>query len=344
MENWKRFFSSLMFGLMAVCAMTLSACGDDDEDDNGGGGSASSVNNPLVSEGGKLLSSVSRYYGNSSYPSTYSIYYDGKLRPYRMCDDYDELYVIDFDNGLMSIWEGDEGSWSVKFNSNGYITKINGSWEYEYDGENNYCLMEWSASYDNDGHLKSVTSVYEEQEGDYYEKGTFNNALNWSNGNLVSVNGNGKWYDANGKETGHINNTMTFAYGSQLNKYKQYPGIMNDPLTYCGLYGKGSNMLPVSMTEESKEVSGSESYEDNYNRTSTYTLNEDGSINTEIWKDESNDNTIKFVFDYSDAKSVANGITRSGISSTIMSTTDKAKRIRNFMHNLPFFPKRRSGK
>ena len=32
MEKLKRFFSSLMFGLMAVCAMTLSACGDDHDD------------------------------------------------------------------------------------------------------------------------------------------------------------------------------------------------------------------------------------------------------------------------------------------------------------------------
>ena len=31
MEKLKRFFSSLMFGLMAVCAMTLSACSDDDD-------------------------------------------------------------------------------------------------------------------------------------------------------------------------------------------------------------------------------------------------------------------------------------------------------------------------
>ena len=58
MEKLKRFFSSLMFGLMAVCAMTLSACGDDD-DDNGGGSSTSSVDNPLVNDGGLLLTSIS---------------------------------------------------------------------------------------------------------------------------------------------------------------------------------------------------------------------------------------------------------------------------------------------
>ena len=57
MEKLKRFFSSLMFGLMAVCAMTLSACSDDD-DDNGGGSSTSSVYNPLVSDGGLLLSLI----------------------------------------------------------------------------------------------------------------------------------------------------------------------------------------------------------------------------------------------------------------------------------------------
>ena len=87
MEKWKRYFSSLMFGLMAVCAMTLSACGDDD-DDNGGGSSTSSVDNPLVNDGGLLLTSISYQSGSSNDMDTYYIYYDAKLRPYKYTADY----------------------------------------------------------------------------------------------------------------------------------------------------------------------------------------------------------------------------------------------------------------
>ena len=110
MEKWKRFFSSLMFGLMAVCAMTLSACSNDDDDDdndNGGGSSTSSVDNPLVSEGGLLLTSISDQSG-----SIYNFYYDAKLRPYK-CTYESNLYaydvlIIDYDNGKMDMpdWDG----------------------------------------------------------------------------------------------------------------------------------------------------------------------------------------------------------------------------------------------
>ena len=119
MEKWKRFFSSLMFGLMAVCAMTLSACSDDD-DDNGGGNSTSSVYNPLVNDGGLLLTSISQQSGNGM--DTYCIYYDAKLRPYKYTADYTnyayDVLIIDYDNGKMDMpdWDG-ASNLSLSFNS-----------------------------------------------------------------------------------------------------------------------------------------------------------------------------------------------------------------------------------
>ena len=86
---------------MALCAITFCACGGDDEDnESGGGGSTSNVDNPLVSEGGKLLTSVSFYYDSNSPYEIYTFSYDGKLRPYKVSVMYEDLYVIDYDKGI----------------------------------------------------------------------------------------------------------------------------------------------------------------------------------------------------------------------------------------------------
>ena len=62
MEKWKRFFSSLMFGLMAVCAMTLSACGDDDDDELSSNGGNNSGGNTQTSY---TLKQLAGYWVNS---------------------------------------------------------------------------------------------------------------------------------------------------------------------------------------------------------------------------------------------------------------------------------------
>ena len=197
MEKLKRFFSSLMFGLMAVCAMTLSACGDDD-DDNGGGSSTSSVDNPLVNDGGLLLTSISYQSGSSNDMDTYYIYYDAKLRPYKYTYEYDDyaedVLIIDYDNGKMDMpdWDG-ASNLSLSFNSKGYITKIKGSWSYSEDGDFYSGSMEWNASYDKDGHLTVMTTTDVEQSDDY-DKGISKMTLSWTGGNLVSFNRDTKWY------------------------------------------------------------------------------------------------------------------------------------------------------
>ena len=176
MEKLKRFFSSLMVGLMAVCAMTLSACGDDD-DDNGGGSSTSSVDNPLVNDGGLLLTSISYQSGSSNDMDTYYIYYDAKLRPYKYTfgyDDYaEDVLIIDYDNGKMDMPDYDGASnLSLSFNSKGYITKVKGSWSYSEDGDNYSGSLEWNASYDKDGHLTEMTTTEDEKSDKYNKKRT----------------------------------------------------------------------------------------------------------------------------------------------------------------------------
>lgn len=341
MEKLQRFFSSIMFGLMAVCAMTLSACGDDDDDN-----------------GGLLLTSISCQSGSSNYMNTYCINYDAKLRPYKYSFEYDDfandILIIDYDNGKMDIpdpdWDGD-GVWpsnlSLSFNSKGYITKVKGSWSYAY-ADNYAGSLEWNASYDKDGHLTEMTTT-EEEKSDYYDKGISKTTLSWIGGNLVSYNSDSKWYDEDGQVVESDSSTGIFTYGTQQNKYKQYPAIISVydyevVLFKMGLFGLGPNNLPTSYNEVYVgEYEGNKSeYRENY--TSTFTLNDNGSIDTEIWTSDRDNYPRKYMYSYSDVNSVSKGITRSVAMTSTMSASDKAKRIRDFMHKLPFVPKRRSGK
>ena len=353
MEKLKRFYSSLMFGLMAVCAMTLSACSDDD-DDNGGGNSTSSVDNPLVNDGGLLLTSISCQSGSSSDMDTYYIYYDAKLRPYKYTYIYDlsaeDVLFIDYDNGKMDMPDYDGASnLSLSFNSRGYITKVKGSWSYSEDGDAYSGSLEWNASYDKDGHLTEMTTTEEEKSDEYKDEGISKTTLSWIGGNLVSYNSDSKWYDEDGQLEESASSTGIFTYGTQQNKYKQYPAIITvddiEGLFSMGLFGLGPNNLPTSYNEVSvEEYVGPEGYVDykseyKENYTSTFTLNDNGSIDTETWTRSSGNSPRKYMYGYSDVNSVSRGITRSVAMTSTMSASDKAKRIRDFTHKLPFVPK-----
>lgn len=193
-----------------------------------------------------------------------------------------------------------------------------------------------------------MTTNEEEKSDEYNDKGTSKTTLSWTGGNLVSYNSESKWYDEDGKVFDEsASSTGIFTYGTQQNKYKQYPAIISvndfECLFNMGLFGLGPNNLPTSYNEVSVEEYGDHKYEYRENYTSTFTLNDNGSIDTEIWT--SSDNyPRKYMYSYSDVNSVSKGITRSGAMTSTMSASDKAKRIRDFMHKLPFVPKRRSGK
>lgn len=345
MDIWKRITSSFTLAMMVVCAMTLTACGDDD-DDNSEGGSSTSVDNPLVNEGGVLLTSISDQY-NSWSPDTYYMYYDEKLRPYRYCwgagNDEEEYLVIDYDNGKISMpdWSG-ATNLSMSLNSKGYITKIKGSWNTTDDGEQMTGSMEWSASYDKEGHLTEMTINQEEKYGEDVYKSNSKTTLSWNDGKWISYKSESTWIEEG--YTGFSTMTSTFTYGTQPNKYKQYPGMFsaNDEggLFAMGLFGIGPNMLPTASNEVETEESDGEKYEHKHNGTVTFTLNSNGSIDTETWSSETG-STEKFTFGYTDAKSIAKATTRSNRTQPSLSKTEKAKRIREFMHNLPFVPHRR---
>ena len=185
----------------------------------------------------------------------------------------------------------------------------------------------------------------EEKSDEYNDKGISKTTLIWTGGNLMSFNGDSKWYDEDG-QVDESSSTGIFTYGTQQNKYKQFPAILavsdDTGLFNMGLFGLGPNDLPTSYNEVYVEDDGGIKYEKNY--TSTFTLNDNGSIDTEIWTSDRDNYPRKYMYSYSDVNSVSKGITRSVAMTSTMSASDKAKRIRDFMHKLPFVPKRRSGK
>ena len=237
---------------------------------------------------------------------------------------------------------------SLSFNSRGYITKVKGSWSYSEDGDAYSGSLEWNASYDKDGHLTGMTMNEEDKSDEYNDKGISKTTLSWTGGNLVSHNGDTKWYDEDGQVIESASSTGIFTYGTQQNKYKQYPAILafddDTGLFNMGLFGLGPNNLPTSYNEVSVEEYEDHKYEYRENLTSTFTLNDNGSIDTEIWTSDRDNYPQKYMYSYSDVNSVSKGITRSVAMTSTMSASDKAKRIRDFMHKLPFVPKRRSGK
>ena len=189
----------------------------------------------------------------------------------------------------------------------------------------------------------------EEKNNVYYEKGILKMTISWTGGNLVSYNSDSKWYDEDGQISESDSSTGIFTYGTQQNKYKQYPaiianGIDIECLFNMGLFGLGPNDLPTSYNEVSVGEYKGNKYEHRENYTTTFTLNDNGSIDTEIWTSDRDNYPRKYMYSYSDVNSVSKGITRSVAMTSTMSASDKAKRIRDFMHKLPFVPKRRSGK
>lgn len=283
----------------------FTACSDDEN--SGSNGSTSKVNNPLLNEGKMLLTSISCLGSGQEKIFDYLYSYDEKLRPYReekYCsaisgrEEHYFLYTIDYDNGKLLDWDEDNCQVFVSFNSKGYIDKVKGLWISEYDGEC-YVSMDWNTSYDKDGHLtKLITNVdlYDEEPGKLAGKVI----LDWKDGCLMSININEVKYDHNGTEIASSDITQTFTYGKQKNRFKQYPAICyaDDDTRFfaVGLFGIGPDLLPIA--ENTVSVIGHNKYSSNSR--ATYTLNANGSIDTETWLDQNN-NIMKFVFGYTAA-------------------------------------------
>lgn len=189
---------------------------------------------------------------------------------------------IDYEKGTMD-WDGIE--YKVTFNGAGYITSMSASLSESNDRGSASISENNTFSYDGSGHLTGITGRYTESYNVNGEKhlltDNHNTKITWNNGLLVSYNSKHEEnYDG---EKSVEESTIKFTASSTDNKYNQWTSaeeegiIETDGLGYVGLFGKGSSKLIQSYTETYKE-NGRERT-DTYNF--TFTLNDDGTINSE---------------------------------------------------------------
>lgn len=102
--------------LMVVCL--FSACSDDDDDKIPQG--------PAITYAGKLPSRI----GN------YTFTYDDNNRCIQIKENSYVYSKIDYDKGILIMDEDEEAQEAkVSFNSDGYITGVSASWNYNEDGD-----------------------------------------------------------------------------------------------------------------------------------------------------------------------------------------------------------------
>lgn len=346
-----------------VSSALFVACGDDDDNDNGNGidienggngnGGVSSIENPLQKEGNLLLSEITvSSPGYDEY--TLNLEYDDNLRPigcYYLGGDWDDHeyeFKVDYNKGIM---EWDTENCSVSLNSKGYITKLTSEYSKNEDGETYISKSEQNFTYDEEGHLLTVVIEWQDEyrNPSMYEKITekVSTVYTWENGNLVADNATGTCKtERNGKVYNDTTSCVdTFAYGSLPNKFKQYVGVLDEEsgTLASGLFGVFSEKLPTTYTEYYHQVSdigGEHNEYEEYN--GTFTLNPDGSINTETWTNADGTPFSSYVYRYTTIDQKAPSL-RSNASTFVPKRTSSAGSIKEKMRSmrrLPFMPKR----
>lgn len=259
---------------MAILACGFTACSDDDGD----GGST--PQGPVATFNGKLVTSV----------GPYSMKYDSKGRCVEAKYGSSDYVKIDYEKGTMVFSEmgsmgAEDVEYKVSFNGAGYITSLTGSYNLR-EGKDSYDLKEnTKLSYDGSGHLVAISSNFSEklvEGGDTYtysEKG--DTKVTWKDGSLVRYTYKGEDVEDGDKET--YASVIDFNVSDIDNKFNQWTtaeedGIMEtDGMGYAGLLGKGSSKLVNSSTE----IEDEDGYERPYTCTFAFTLNNDGTINSE---------------------------------------------------------------
>lgn len=359
MFKYKYKLFSILIAL--VLGLSFASCSSDDDNDgdssgNGGngGGNTSSVNNPLLNEGGLLLTKILDKYNEGL-----KIVYDEQFRPVTVIETYasydDEVIgSINYDKKTISIW-GEFINIPVTFDNKGHITKVKGLWDFSEDGERYYGSIEQTFSYDGNGHLTAITSEWKEiDEVDKYEDYSHNisNAtLVWKDNNLLSMKSNSTYYDEDRKAIEIYDNELKFIYGTKKNTYKQWPGIIacdDDGRIAAGLHGNFSDLLPTNCIEYMKEefnYDGGYDQENEYEYKVSYTLNENGSIDTETYECNNDKYKETNIYTFSYYPAVKSAAFKTSITEPIFSTEssiEKTKRIVNSLKKLSFAPRKRN--
>ena len=282
--------------LMALFTIgTVCSCGDDDEDNT----AETLPSSQMKSIDGTpiRLTSLGYQSGNGKINSEYYVFqYDsnGKLLGFGSSE---FTYTMEDNNFTASYGEEEEtitGSIKFETNSKGFVTRItldtqskvyNGNWSKD-KGTLNY-------NYDSDGQLLGLsgtgsTEGYNKNHGGNYSETSSGKATyTWTNGNLMkatredsgTISADGASYPYKTSEA------VNFTYGTEQNPLRQNPyweikGI--DALDLIGIFGVGPVNLPTkSVAENSKYENGEFDYESVDETVYTFTLNSNGSLNTQ---------------------------------------------------------------
>lgn len=340
--------------LLTSTSFVACSSDDDNENENGNGnGNVSSVENPLQKEGKLLLSGITgNYYSGYVYNMTFE--YDDQLRP-TGCYELDEgeyyyEFKIDYDKGIM---EWDDDILTASFNDKGYITKLKCDYSEIEDGDKYDWKIEHNYTYDKEGHLiKFIFECNNKYQGeDIYETDIDKQTVvfTWENGNLVSYTGTGVEQCNHNGQVENISSkwSQTFTYGNQPNKFKQYIEITDDEAgsMVSGLFGVFSEKLPITLIESytsNSDTDGEYSTHDEYK--GSFTLNADGSINTETWTENDGTPDVTFAYHYTSIDQNAPK-SKSYVPQYVPTRASSASKIKEkirSLKNLPFMPKRKN--
>ncbi|MCD8296315.1 MAG: DUF4595 domain-containing protein [Prevotella sp.] len=257
-----------------VFSFSFSSCSDDDDDDSNRSSSSSSNVSVITTDDGEqyVLVKVGSW-------KTYD--YDSEGR----CTELHGDYSISYNPCVITPFDEDWEYANVTFNNSGYISKM----EIYFPNEDDIVI---NCSYDSDGHLTNIKGSDTYYNGNDTYQYTLNCDFTWKSGNLISAGFTKKGEDRS------ISASYTYEYGNTKNKYQQYTDALWDPmaqpiiaddfssLCFIGLFGKGTSKLPASYKIVWVYDNDIETYDD----TLEYTLNGNGTIQTEkVTEIENND-------------------------------------------------------
>lgn len=276
--------------LAVMVGTTFVACGDDNDE----GGSSSGIPSPVLTDAGgnKLqVTAAGDYWYRYDENGKLSRFYDGG-----------SVYTLDGDNFAIN-FSSSEGAYFFKFftNGNGLMTKMeigcdlkfsNGGWDkqnitFSYQYNSSKQLTRESISGSGNFYYPENTDSEDFDYGKVKETLTGEASFTWAEGNLVSLSGQAQrkgTRDGQAFTEEPTTSTQTYTYGSQANAFRQFPVSMGDLADdffslFCavGLFGVGPAYLPTAYTENQTEDGESWTESAKF----WFTLNNDGSINTE---------------------------------------------------------------
>jgi len=270
MDIFKRkIMKKFLWMTLAAVMCLFTACSDDDDKVPEG---------PVATFAGKLPTKIGHY----------TFVYDENNRCVQVKDGSDTYYEIDYAKGIIT---SDDEDLNISFNGKGYITAISGKWNYEEEGDIYKGSGKISFHYNGKGELvscseKSSESGVENEERFSYES-AYESTYTWDNGNLIKTVSKGT--ETEDGEKYEFGETYTIKYGDKKNEVGQNTMQQHNVLdledggmfSLVGMFGKSSLYFPVSYTEKWYESDAEGKDEDERNYSVRYTLNEDGTINTE---------------------------------------------------------------